>query len=701
MAVRLPAYGLMAAPIPSTESNQAKTATFSVPKPRSMQSRFILMEGATVVLAIALMAIALTISIQIQSKFSLGVQSLQKQIDLHSQIHDAFDSTVLSFWRYDGSNNAQLLDAYKNSSAQLRDLTRRGIDAAFTQADRQDAEDLSQLESAYLTLTDQITAAPANQKEAERQFTEIARRELAVRNAFTGTEKKQFGNLHQDTWRVAVYTRVLEIVLIALGLFPVAVMIWFSLAHEEHIWKPLEALHGMVLEVKGGNLDVRGKVPATIELGSVTGAFLMMASELRDMRSSLEEKVRQRAQQLEGAHKDVLRAAKLASLGQLVSGVAHEINNPLTSILGFSEVALCHGNLHPSLRPQIQTIREEALRLKHIVGNLGQFGRRAPQQAHRIDLRTIPDRLLELRSYQLAANNISVSYRRPEKPVWIKGDHQALLQLMLQLVLNAEQAIRGGQDKGQIHLTCDATETHALLAVQDSGCGMDAEMREHIFDPFFTTRQSRLGAGLGLSICHGIVEQHAGEIGVESELGRGTTIRVKLPLASMEDPGILLKSVPLRPHVLQADSLEPPAPKSLLSSPHSSLRFLVIDDEAEILNLVSEVLGKSGARVVTVQDSMDLASVLKESHFDAVLCDLKMPGHDGLWILRTLRRDYPELAKRFVLMTGNLADADKASGELNGVAILPKPFTLDRLRRMIGELTTSPAAQPSDPLMPV
>lgn len=692
----------MAASTPNTESNQAKTATFSVPKPRSMQSRFILMEGATVVLAIALMAIALTISIQIQSKFSLGVQSLQKQIDLHSQIHDAFDSTVLSFWRYLGSNNAQLLDVYKNSSAELRDLSRRGIDAALTQADHQDAENLSQLESAYLTVTDQIAAAPANQKEAERQFTEIARRELAVRNAFTGTEKKQFGNLHRDTQRVALYTRILEIVLIALGLFPVAVMVWFGRAHEEHIWKPLEALHGMVLEVKGGNLDVRGNVPATIELGTVTGAFLMMASELRDMRNSLEEKVRERAKQLEVAHKDVLRAAKLASLGQLVSGVAHEINNPLTSILGFSEIALCHGNLHPSLRPQIQTIRDEALRLKHIVGNLSQFGRRAPQQAHRIDLRTIPDRLLELRSYQLAANNISVSYHRPEKPVWIKGDHQALLQLMLQLVLNAEQAIRGGQDNGKICLTCDASETHALLAVQDSGCGMDVEMCEHIFDPFFTTRQSRLGAGLGLSICHGIVEQHTGEVAVESELGRGTTIRLKFPLASMKDADVLPKSGPLRTHVLQANSLAASSfPKSLLSSPQSSLRFLVIDDEAEILNLISEVLGKSGAQVVTVQDSMDLPSVLKQSHFDAVLCDLKMPGHDGLWILRSLRRDYPELAKRFVLITGNLADADKASGELDGVAILPKPFTLDRLRQIIGELSAIPAAQNSDPLMPV
>ena len=544
----------MAAPMNSGSLSSQKSLALSVPKPRSMQSRFILMEGATVALAIALMCIALAIGLR-------------------------------------------------------------------------------------------------------------------------------FSKLENDAQSVALYSRILESVVAALGLFPVAVMVWFSRAHQRHIWKPLEALHVMVLSVREGNLDIRGDVPSTVELGSVTSAFLTMAAELREMRDSLEEKVRVRANQLEAANKDLLRAAKLASLGQLVSGVAHEINNPLTSILGFSEIACSHSNLPAPLRRQIQTIHDEALRLKHLVANLSQFGRRTPQQLHRIDLRVIPDRLLELRSYQLAANNISVSYDRPATAIWIMGDRDALLQLMLQLVLNAEQAIRQSGEQGKIRIACEANDTHALLSVADTGRGMDAETRERIFDPFFTAQGSHSATGLGLSISHAIVAQHGGEVSVESQPGRGTTLQIQLPLASAEDAS------PASMPAEEPAALARLAGVSIRAA--SRQRFLVIDDEPEILNLVGETLRKTGAEVVTVQDPAKIGPELARGDFDGVLCDLKMPGQDGLSILRTLREQYPDLARRFVLMTGNLADADKAASDLQGVPILPKPFSLQRLSAMVAGLRAS------------
>ena len=325
--------------------------------------------------------------------------------------------------------------------------------------------------------------------------------------------------------------------LLVLGLFPVAVMLWFRRAHEERIWLPLGEIHRMVVEVKHGNLDVKGESPETLELGSLTTSFLGMASELREMRDSLEEKVRQRAAQLEAAHKDLLRTAKLASLGQLVSGAAHEINNPLTSILGFSEVVLGRPELDPSLQPQLRTVRDEALRLKRLVANLSRISRRSPGQLHLLDLRAIPDRLLDIRTYQLAANNVYLRYTRPEKPIWVKGDADLLLQVMLQLVLNAEQSIRGSREQGEIRLKCDVCDGRARITVEDDGCGMPPEARDHIFDPFFTGRPTWQGTGLGLSISHSIVEQHDGEIGVESEVGRGTTMRVLLPLAVTKQIG--------------------------------------------------------------------------------------------------------------------------------------------------------------------
>lgn len=671
----------MTAILPEGGVPAPKYPAFSTPRPRSIQSRFILMEGGAVVLAIALMSIALTISFKIRSGFKSGVESVQQQIALQSQIRAVFDSTVLGFWRYYGSNDKRRLADYKYSSNELFKLTRDFVNAASSSNDRDEARNLVTLESTFLAKTDLLVEGAQDSKQDAKEFEEVSRNTLAVQRAFAAIEKRQFATLQNATKEVSFYTRGLGMILLALGIFPIIVMLWFSHAHGEHIWKPLEALHAMVLSVREGNLDVHGDVPATVELGSVTSAFLTMAAELREMRDSLEEKVRTRANQLEAANKDLLRAAKLASLGQLVSGIAHEINNPLTSILGFSEIASSQSNLPAPLRRQIQTIHDEALRLKHLVANLSQLGRRTPQQLHRIDLRTVPDRLLELRSYQLAANNISISYDRPSKAIWIMGDRDALLQLMLQLVINAEQAIRQTGKKSEIRISCGANDNYALLSVADTGCGMDAETREGIFDPFFTADSSHSATGLGLSISHAIVEQHGGEISVESQPGRGTTLQIQLPLALVKDAS------PTPVPDAQTAALMPfeTDPSQVISRQ----RYLVIDDEPEILNLVREALGKTGAEVVTIQDPTKIASELGRGDFDGVLCDLKMPGQDGLSILRMLREQYPALARRFLLMTGNLADADKAASDLQGVPILPKPFGLQKLRTMVAALRAS------------
>lgn len=676
----LPAYAFMRAHGITFEHSTEGNGISPVPKPRSIQSRFILMEGGTVLLALVLMVGALILSVRIRSQFSTGVEGLHQQIALLSRIHAAFDRTVLSFWRYQASSDAALLLQYRGASTELRSLTGQSLATISSPKSRQEAEKLVEMENTILDLTNEVVEAPKPSKAKARALTEIPKREVAVRNAFSTTAEEQFKKLNEATARLAMYTQVLRVVLLILGLFPVVVMLWFRRAHERHIWTPLERLHGMVLEVKRGNLEVDGAVPETVELGSVTSAFLVMASELREMRNSLEEKVRQRAAQLEAASKDLLRAAKLASLGQLVAGVAHEINNPLTSILGFSEIVLTNTELDERVVKQVRTMRDEALRLKHLVANLNQFARRTPQQAHSIDLRTVPDRLLELRAYQLAANNIRVEYCRPEKPIWINGDRDSLLQLMLQLVLNAEHAIHEGRESGEIHLKCEASDDYAMISIDDNGCGMSAEMREHIFDPFFTTRPSRHRTGLGLSVCHGIVEQHGGDVTVHSEIGHGTSFRIRLPLTQGTSPE--------KPAPNRAKNLASRKGLKLRDASTRSKRFLVIDDEADILNLVAEVLGGTETKIVTLQDSNRLDSVLDEA-FDAVLCDLKMPGRDGLSVLRTVREVRPDLARRFLLMTGNLADADKAAVELEGIPILPKPFTLSGLLEMIEQVTTN------------
>jgi signal transduction histidine kinase len=704
----------MANPPANQPVHERVSARTLAPKPRSMQSQFILMEAAAVVVALLLMTAAVSVSFFIRWRLAYSVEQLQQRLSLQTQIHDIFDRALVEFWRTYRTPDTESLELERADTKRLQSSLEQFRQVSTVPDEMDQAELLEKLVDAHVQVSSQLLAGAAPDSEKAADERELRSTEAQITSAFTQISQSEFQRLWNANRRLRGFGEVLYVLIVILGLFPVAVMYWFRRAHERNIWQPIDQLYQMVLEVKRGNLSVKGNVPNTVEFGTLTSGFLAMASELSDMRDSLEEKVRLRAAQLEAANKDLVRAAKLAALGQLVAGVAHEINNPLTSILGFSEIVLSRPGLPPGLSSQLQTIRTEALRLKRLVANLSSFSRSKPQNFSRVDLRAIGDRLLQLRSYQLAANNIKIHYERCQQPVWVNADDEQLFEVLLSLVLNSEQAIRSVHEKGEIYLVCDQQSGWAILKVKDDGCGMSAEVRDSIFDPFFTTKPTGKGTGLGLSISHTIVDHHGGEITIDSAPGRGTTVRISLPLASEKEiaggeeqvtaenssfPASLLARQTEKGNGAAKKELAAPnfelvetpnnAQEVLTASTHPAarpVRILAIDDEPEILNLLSVALGKNGAQVVTLRDSSQLASVLNGEPFDIVLCDLKMPGQDGLAVLHALREKYPELAKRFILMTGNLADADKAELELEGMPILPKPFSLGHLREMLGQV---------------
>ena len=679
-------------PAGKRDSRSVSAPVIVPPKPRSMQSRFILMETASVALALTLLGGVLGLSFLIRSRIVQEISALQQRLSIHTHIFVTYDRMLFDFWRaFPPPGPKGSITSYRADTEKLHSLIAQFSESAATSDEADEASRLQQNLEPFLTMTDGLLAGQQTKQQVAAGEEQVMAKTESMGKIFQATSAEEFDRLWSANRKLDVYNRALYFLLIILGVYPIGVMAWFRRAQERNLWSPLEQLYGMVMEVKRGNLNVKGDIPDTVELGTLTAAFLSMAEELGEMRHSLEEKVHTRAAQLEAANRDLLRAAKLAALGQLVSGVAHEINNPLTSILGFSEVLLSRQGLDAGLRSQLQTIRNEAVRLKHLVANLSTFSRGAPQNFSNIDLRTVPDRLLQLRSYQLAANNIKISYGRPEKPVWVNADGEQLLEVLLQLVLNSEQAIRAVSEKGEIRISCEAQDGKAILTVTDDGCGMREEIRDQIFDPFFTTKPGGRGTGLGLSISHKIVVQHNGQLHIESATGCGTEVRISLPLVENGEGRATTQSsdgqrgeAAATSKTLEEASLPPRAKKASRAIEEASI--LAIDDEAEILSLVSFVLGKAGAEVVTLQDPAKLDSVLDRKHFDAVLCDLKMPGRDGLTILRWLREKRPELAGRFVLMTGNLADAEKAGLELENIPIIPKPFSLVRLREALGEI---------------
>ena len=316
------------------------------------------------------------------------------------------------------------------------------------------------------------------------------------------------------------------------------------------------------------------------------------------------------------------------------------------------------------------------MRLKTLVVNLDAFARRGLPSPARVDLRGTLDRLVDLRRYQLRASNIELHYDRAPRPVWVEGDRNQLVQVFFNLVLNAEHAIQSCRTKGDIWLACGADAGCAWATVRDNGSGMSPEIQERIFDPFFTTKPVGQGTGLGLSISHGIIQQHHGTIAAESAQGQGTTLRITLPAA---DP--------------PKDSVGEPAPEPAETRTAEQAaavpgpRALIIDNEPAITQLVKHFLESRGWEYVLLNDSSAVEAVLETQPFDLVICDLKMPGMNGLDVLRLLRQERPELARRFLLMTGNLSDTRlEESVELAGVPVLRKPFTLARLAEAIAAL---------------
>ncbi len=401
-----------------------------------------------------------------------------------------------------------------------------------------------------------------------------------------------------------------------------------------------------------------------------------MTRELRDAREFLEEKVRDRTASLEAAQSELVQAAKMASIGQLVAGVAHEINNPLTTILGYSELLLSRANLEGRVRTPIESMRGESMRLKELMTNLNAFARRSPQQKTRLDLGQLLEQVYDLRRHQLEASGIKLHFERPAAPVWIEADSELLAQVIFNLVLNSEQAISAGRGVGEIWISGGQDGERAWANVRDTGPGIAAEILEHIFEPFFTTRTGGENTGLGLSISEGILHQHNGAITVKSTLGTGTTMQISLPAA-------LVPKHPAREPQAAAGAAAF-APRADAAA--GVKRALVIDDEPMILSMLQELLDHRGWAVTALGDSRASRRALEQTAYELILCDMKMPGLSGLQVLDVVREVRPELVGKFILMSGNLGDVRAEGFKLpEAIAIIQKPFTLKKLDEAIAQ----------------
>lgn len=354
----------------------------------------------------------------------------------------------------------------------------------------------------------------------------------------------------------------------------------------------------------------------------------------------------------------LLRSEKLASLGSLVAGIAHELNNKLTPILAYSEL-MEDSNLTPKDRRRLEVIAKSAESAKKIIQSLLLFTRQEKPHKEYIDVNEVINQALNLLRYQFDKDNIRLEVDlSPTLPNLFADFHQ-MEQVFFNIAKNAFEAIE--DSGGELRVRSYRKEGDAIIEFTDTGAGIRPEHLRVVFDPFFTTKAEGKGTGLGLSLCHGIVQEHGGEINLTSIPGN-TTFHVRLPL------GV--------PVPLSADG------QNLSDKGHlgdSRKAILVIDDEQSIALLLGELL-ENKYEVARMSNGVEALEAMAGREFDLIISDIKMPGMDGMEFFKWIETNKPSYKGKIVFTTGVVFDPKvQAFLQRANAPYLTKPFKVAKL----------------------
>jgi two-component system NtrC family sensor kinase len=368
----------------------------------------------------------------------------------------------------------------------------------------------------------------------------------------------------------------------------------------------------------------------------------------------------------------LVQAAKMSALGQLVSGVAHELNNPLSVIIGYGQLLLSR-DTPPAMKRPVELMVAQGDRMAKIVRNLLFFARQRPPERASVNLQTVVEQTLSLRLSQLTLSGIKVDTDFAAELPEINGDAQQLEQVFLNLLLNAEQAIIEAKPQGHILVRTRVSADGAFVYadVVDDGPGIPADVLPRVFEPFFTTKMVGSGTGLGLSVSYGILEEHGGKLSVQSRPGE-TTFTVELAVR--------------RPS--EAAPVES-APRVVLRG--DGRTALVVEDEPSVRDLIVALLKEHGWGVDVADGGRAALQRVARQPYDLIISDMRMPDGDGPDLYKQVLAQTPALARRFVFITGDTANPDAWTFlEGAGVPMIEKPFPPSVLEDAVTRVLTGP-----------
>ena len=359
------------------------------------------------------------------------------------------------------------------------------------------------------------------------------------------------------------------------------------------------------------------------------------------------------------------QSEKMAALGGLLAGFAHELNNPLSVVLGQATL-LMEGAVDARVASRAEKIVKAADRCSRIVKSFLALARRKEPERRPIELNGIIHAALELLGFQIRTENIDIKLELESNLPAIDGDPDQLTQVITNMILNAAQAMQDWQGPRRLKIRSWHDEgQHVFVSVADSGPGVPPEIRSRIFEPFFTTKGNKGGTGVGLSLCLSLVTSHGGQMHLEDSPGGGATFTMELPMA-------------VKTHTASGIA----APDGIRLP--SGLKILLIDDEVELAQTLADLIEAEVKEVDIAANGAIALEKLRKSSYDIIISDLRMPVLDGPGLHEALKREMPSYLDKIIYVTGDtLSTHVQAFLSENPVPVIEKPYRLDDVRRGI------------------
>lgn len=376
----------------------------------------------------------------------------------------------------------------------------------------------------------------------------------------------------------------------------------------------------------------------------------------------------------------LLHAEKLTTLGEMVSGIAHEINNPLAGVMGLAQLLQIQTSLPDGVRKNIDKIFNYADRAKRIIQNLLTFSRAHKPEKVLVNINALINETLEMQEYNLKSNNIELREKFGSDIPEVVADMYQLQQVFFNIINNAYQSLSEFDGIRELTVKTEKRDTFLLISFHNTGLGLSKDVIKKIFDPFFTTKEVGKGTGMGMSISYGIIKEHGGDIFVTSKEFDGVTFFIKFPLRTKVPGASPTKVViPDNTEVVIPDNTENRTKK---------INILIVDDELVVAESICSLLNSDGHKCDIATKVEEAKEKLLSSSYDLIISDIKMPGLGGKDLYAYLQDKHPNLISRFVVVTGDVMNLDtKSFVEDHNIHFLTKPFTFDELKKVVADVS--------------